>query len=186
MVYEQGRCEAWRAGIDSTILSLLRQAPLVAGASGRCASLLLAARQACPALAPLLQPAVAWTWGPPVSRPPSSSANVSSPLTTWTPLAGCLHLQLGLQGLHPAGRPDCALMGTCRATVNLPQALRVAMEEALLLDRQGFAVPPAAQNLALQQRHYLTLADQLAGMLVVFYQVRGAWPQRHPRACLPS
>ena len=35
MVYEQGRFEAWRAGIDSTVLSLLRQAPLVAGPTGR-------------------------------------------------------------------------------------------------------------------------------------------------------
>ena len=55
------------------------------------------------------------------------------------------------------------------------------MEEALLLDRQGFEVPPAAQNLALQQRHYLTLADQLAGMLALFYQVRLPlchWPAR--------
>ena len=58
-----------------------------------------------------------------------------------------------------------------RAVVNLSPVLRVAMEEALLLDRQGFAVPPAAQNVALQQRHYVTLADSLTGMLAAFHQV---------------
>ena len=51
-------------------------------------------------------------------------------------------------------------------------ALRVAMDEALLLDRQGFIVPPAAQNLALQQRHYVGLADLLGSMLTSYHQVR--------------
>ena len=51
-------------------------------------------------------------------------------------------------------------------------ALRVAMDEALLLDRQGFIIPPAAQNLALQQRHYVGLADLLGAMLTSYHQVR--------------
>ena len=35
MVYEQGRFDSWRAGIDSAVLSMLRQTPLVVTASGR-------------------------------------------------------------------------------------------------------------------------------------------------------
>lgn len=55
--------------------------------------------------------------------------------------------------------------------MNLPPALRVASEEAWLLDRQGFGVPPAAQNLALQRKHYTGLADSLQAMLTGYHQV---------------
>ena len=62
----------------------------------------------------------------------------------------------------------------CRIVVNLPPALRVAAEEAWLLDRQGFGVPPAAQNLALQRKHYTGLADSLQATLASYHQVFGS------------
>ena len=49
-----------------------------------------------------------------------------------------------------------------------------------MLDRQGFAVPPAAQNLTLQRKHYTRLADSLQAMLTSYHQVCSLWHGSSP------
>lgn len=59
-----------------------------------------------------------------------------------------------------------------RIAVNFSQNLRTAIQEARLLDRMGFEVPPATTSLALQEAHYFGLAESLASMLNNYYQAR--------------
>ena len=45
------------------------------------------------------------------------------------------------------------------------------MQEARVLDRMGFEIPPVTTSLALQDTHYLGLVESLSSMLSIYYQV---------------
>lgn len=57
--------------------------------------------------------------------------------------------------------------------VNLHPELRVVIAEAQHLDRKGFALPPMALQVALQQGEYQAWVESLERLLELYYQVRG-------------